>query len=373
MKFRLFAMLALLCGTCATVFGQDLAGTWQGTLKTPARDLRIVFKITQEADKRFTGQLFSIDQGGQAVPISGISLDGRTVRWKIDAISGTYEGTFAADGNAINGTFTQGGQLPMTLNRATPQTAWAIPEPPPPPKPMDRSATPGIEVSTVKPMPTAAPGRLYTMRGAQLMGINVSVINLITFAFDLHERQVSGNPEWTSSNKFEIVIKPDVPGQPNLQQMKQLFRQVLADRFQLKFHTEKRELSVYAITQPANTQHKLTASAPGRNLPSLAYPRPGLLPARNATLQELAESMQSAVLDRPVVNQTSIEGRYDFTLDWMPDEFQFSSFGPLPQLPDTGKPNIFQAFQEQLGLKLESTRAPAEVMVLDKIERPSDN
>ena len=74
-----------------------------------------------------------------------------------------------------------------------------------------------------------------------------------------------------------------------------------------------------------------------------------------------------------MVNQTKIEGRYDFTLDWMPDEFQFASFGTLPQLPDTGKPNIFQAFEQQLGLKLESTRAPADVLVIDKIERPSEN
>lgn len=91
-------------------------------------------------------------------------------------------------------------------------------------------------------------------------------------------------------------------------------QKVLADRFQLKFHSEKREISVYAITQPANTKDKLTEAAPGQNLPTLRYPRPGLLPARNATMTELAQSLQGAVLDRPVINQTKIEGRYDFTL-----------------------------------------------------------
>jgi uncharacterized protein (TIGR03435 family) len=78
-------------------------------------------------------------------------------------------------------------------------------------------------------------------------------------------------------------------------------------------------------------------------------------------------------MDRPVVNLTKIEGRYDFTLDWMADEFQFASFGPQQPMPDNGKPNIFAAFQEQLGLKLESTKAPADVMVIDKLEKPSDN
>jgi uncharacterized protein (TIGR03435 family) len=189
----------------------------------------------------------------------------------------------------------------------------------------------------------------------------------------VHERQVSGGPAWISTDRFEIVIKPDTPGQPNIQQMKQLFQKALAERFQLQFHKEKRELSVYAITLPANTKHKLTESAPGQNLPNLIFPRPGLLPARNATMTDFAQVMQTAVFDRPVVDQTGIEGRYDFTLDWTPDEFQFTSFGPRPQLPDTGKPNIFQAFQEQLGLKLDSTRAPADVLVIDKAEKASDN
>ena len=79
------------------------------------------------------------------------------------------------------------------------------------------------------------------------------------------------------------------------------------------------------------------------------------------------------MLDRPVINQTTIDGRFDFTLDWAPDESQFASFGTLQQLPDTGKPNIYEAFREQLGLKLEATRAPADIIVIDKVEKPSDN
>jgi uncharacterized protein (TIGR03435 family) len=373
MKFRLFAMLTLVCVSAATVFGQDLSGTWQGTLSTPAAQLRVVFKITG-ADGKFSGQAFSIDQGAQPIPMNGITLDGRTAKWKMDALSANYTGSFAADGNSINGTMTQGAQtMPLNLNRATPQTAWAIPEPPPPPKPMDAKADPGIEVATVKPSQPGVQGRLYTMRGAQLMAINVTMMNVITFAYDLHERQVSGGPAWMMSDKFEIVIKPDTPGQPNIQQMKKLLQKALVDRFQLKFHTEKRDLSVYAITVPANAKHKMTESASGQNLPSLLYPRRGLLPARNVTMTDLAQSMQTAVLDRPVINQTNLEGRFDFTLDWMPDEFQFASFGPAPPVPDEGKPNIFQAFEAQLGLKLQSTKAPADVMVIDKAEKPSDN
>ena len=376
MKLRLFAALAFVLCASATLFGQDFAGTWQGTLAPPGAPnaLRIVFKITKGADGKFAGQTFSIDQGGQPIPMNAITVEGRSVKFKIDLISASYEGSFGPDGNAINGTMTQGPMpLPLNLNRATPQTAWAIPEPPPPPKPMDPAAKPDIEVATVKPSPPGGQGRLYTVRGLQVMAINVSVMNVITFAYDLHERQVSGGPAWLSTDKFEIAIKPDTPGQPNVQQMKILFQKALLDRFQLKFHTEKKELSVYAITQPPNTKHKMAEAAPGQNLPSLLFPRPGLLPARNATMKDFAEVLQTAVLDRPVINQTTLQGRFDFTLDWTPDEFQFTSFGPLPKLPDTGKPNIFQAFQDQLGLKLESTKAPTDVIVIDKAEKPSDN
>jgi uncharacterized protein (TIGR03435 family) len=306
--------------------------------------------------------------------MNAITVEGRSVKWKLDALGASYDGSFTTDGNTIEGSLTQGPMpRPLNLSRATPQTAWAIPEPPPPPKPMDPAVAPGIEVATVKLSPPEARGRLYTMRGTQVMAINVTLLNVMTFAYDVHERQVSGGPAWISTDRFEIVIKPDTPGQPNIQQMKQLFQKALAERFQLQFHKEKRELSVYAITLPANTKHKLTESAPGQNLPNLIFPRPGLLPARNATMTDFAQVMQTAVFDRPVVDQTGIEGRYDFTLDWTPDEFQFTSFGPRPQLPDTGKPNIFQAFQEQLGLKLDSTRAPADVLVIDKAEKASDN
>jgi len=239
---------------------------------------------------------------------------------------------------------------------------------------MDPNADPGVEVATVKPSPAEARGRLYTVRGTQVMAINVTLMNVITFAYDLHERQVVGGPAWMSTDRFEIAIKPDVPGQPNNQQFKKIFQKALVDRFQFKFHKEKRELSVYAITLPANTKHKLTTSPSDNNLPNLIFPRPGLLPAQNATMDEFASVLQGAVMDRPVVNQTNIQGRFNFTLDWTPDEFQFASFGPRPgPFPDTGKPNIFQAFQDQLGLKLESTKAAADALVIDKAEKPSEN
>ena len=369
MKLRLFALIAILCWSGATLHGQDLTGTWQATLG----QARIVLKITRTADGKFEGQLIAIDQGALPRTMTLISQDGRVVKWKVDALSASYEGTFTPDGNTLNGAVTlTAAPQPLNFVRATPQTAWTIPEPTPPPKPMDPAADPGIEVATVKLSPPDVRGRGIGWRGATLNVTNYNLLNAITFAYDVHEQQVSGGPAWKSTDRFEIVIKPDTPGQPNPRQVRRLIQRVLTERFQLAFHTEKREVSVYAITQLPNVPLKMTAAAPGSNLPTLRYPQAGLLPARNATLSELAQSLQTAVMDRPVINLTKIEGRYDFTLDWMPDETQFATFGRV-NVPDTGKPNIYEAFREQLGLRLEATRAPAAIIVIDKVEKPSEN
>ena len=96
----------------------------------------------------------------------------------------------------------------------------------------------------------------------------------------------------------------------------------------------------------------------------------------NATMGDLAGVMQTAVLDRPVIDKTGIQGRYDFTLRWTPDDSQFVNMGvrvPPPSNDPDAPPGLFTAFQEQLGLKLESTKGPVEVLVVDRIDKPSEN
>ena len=122
-----------------------------------------------------------------------------------------------------------------------------------------------------------------------------------------------------------------------------------------------------------------TSTAPPGELPYLTNPvypdeKGGvhiLLPARNATIMQFAAMMQRAVVDRAVVDQTGLSGTYDFDLEWTPDENQFS--GNLPRSVEPTKPSLFVAMQEQLGLKLEATRGPVQVLVIDRVERPSEN
>jgi uncharacterized protein (TIGR03435 family) len=121
------------------------------------------------------------------------------------------------------------------------------------------------------------------------------------------------------------------------------------------------------------------STAPPGTLPELInviYPEEKggvhvMLPARNATIAQFAAMMQRAVLDRAVVDQTRLSGTYDFDLEWTPDENQFG--GNLPRSVESTTPSLFVAMQEQLGLRLEATRGPVQALVIDRVERPSEN
>jgi len=357
---------------------QKMAGTWQGTLKAPnGQLLRIVVKVSFEDDK-LKAVLYSIDQRTPPIPASTFTLDGSTAKMTIAAMNATYEGKVSADGNAMAGTWSQGGPgAPLDFVRATPETAWAIPEPPPPPTRMAANADPSFEVATIKPSDPKRPGKLFTVRGAEVVTINTTLSDLITMAYNLHPKQITGGPAWLESDKYDVTGKPDVPGQPNVDQMKVMLQKMLADRFQCKFHRDKKELSVYALTVGKGGPKFSKSERDPNGLPGLFFRGPGTnLNVTNATMAQFAGLLQSVVLDKPVVDQTGLNEKYDFILKWTPDQGQLLGLGGAPPPPpDTvdAPPDLFTAVQQQLGLKLDSTRAPADVVVIDRIERPSEN
>ena len=355
----------------------EIAGTWQGTLHIPQKDLRTVLKITGTAPNNLKATLYSIDQGGQAIPASSVSFEGGVLKYAIEMIDGSYEGKMSADGNSITGTWKQGpGSLPLVLARATPATEWSIPEPPPKLPAMAADANPAFEVATIKPSKPDEPGRSFLVRGARFTTVNTTTADLINFAYDVQAKQVVNAAAWVESDKFDIDAQPDAPGTPNDKQLKTMVQKLLADRFQLKFHEDKKEMSAYVLTVAKNGP-KLTKSQGDPNgLPALFFRQLGYLTVRNATMGNFVHLMQSAVLDRPVVDQTGLEGKWDFNLKWTPDESQFAGMGikvPPPSDAADAPPPLFTAIQEQIGLKLESGKAPVPVLVLDHLEKPSPN
>jgi uncharacterized protein (TIGR03435 family) len=383
MQRPLLPILALLALPGSALLAQNITGTWQGTLKVNGAngsvDLRTVIKISQADNESLKGMFYSIDQDPTPIAMTSITLKGTAVKVSLVLLNATFDGTLSGDGNTISGKWTQGGRaLPLNLVRATDQTAWTIPEPPPAPM-MPTSAKPEFTVATIKPSRPDAPRGGYGFRGQDVTTTNVTVNWMIKLAYNLHARQIVGGPAWLDSAKYDTVGRPDTPGQPSRDQMKLMIQGLLADRFQLKFHIEKRELPVYAMIVP-KTGTKITVSAGDPNaFPGIGFGQgPGVLSlvGRNTTLDGVANALQSNILDKPVVNQTGLTGRYDFLLKFTPDPSQAANFGGLapgnaadPDAP----PDIFSAFQEQLGLKLESTKAFVDVIVIDKIERPSEN
>ena len=381
-------MKKLLLWTCAlaagpiALFAQNITGSWQGTLQGPqGRSLRLIVKVTRADDESLKAVLYSIDQaGGQPINATSATLQGSAFKMTIAGIGGTYEGKMNADGASITGTWSQGGApAPLVLARATPETAWTIPDPPPPPKLMAADANPAFEVATIKPANPDTPGAsmLVGRGGGNLFTTTNSTANdLITFAYGLHARQVTGGPAWLESEKFDISAKPDQAGVPNLTQLRTMVQKMLADRFQLAFHRDKKELSAYVLTVSKTGPKMAKTEGTTGVLPGFGGRGPGNIIVRNATMEEFASFLQSRILERPVVDQTGLTVRYDFTLLWTPDSAQLAALGPnappVATNPDA-PPDLFAAMQQQLGLKIESAKTPVEVLVIDKVEKPSGN
>lgn len=376
MKNLALSMLALAALSGGTLSAQNIVGTWQGTLQGPQGPaLRLVMKITRAADESLKTVSYSIDQGGAPINASKTTLDGGTLKIAFPSIGGNYEGKFAGD--SITGTWTQGpGPAPLNFVRATDATAWTIPPPPPPPKIMAADADPAFEVATIKPSKPGTPGKgLGVGPNGNMTTRNYSLRDLIQFAYRLHPKQIEGGPSWYETDLYDITGKPDHEGIGNDRQIRAMVQKLLKDRFQLVYHTEKKELPVYAITV-LKTGAKLTKSeANPVSLPGLGR-GPNNLNVRNGTIAEFASLLQGGILDKPVIDQTGLTDRYDFQVKYTPDASQAIPGLPAPPPPADpadAPPDLFTAVQQQLGLKIESTKAPVDVIVIDKVSKPSED
>ena len=351
---------------------QDLAGQWQGTLQA-GKELRLVFMITRNAaGGGLSGTLHSIDQGGGGLAAT-VAAQGGTVRIGVAPAGITFEGKLAADGNAIDGTFMQGaGSLPLRLVRATKETAWALPAPP---RAMAADAPTLFDVASIRPSNPATQGFGLTVRGAEVVTIGTTLNDLMSVAYGVHAKQIIGGPDWMSSERFDITGRPQAEGIPSQTQIRALLRSLIETRFGLTTHREKRELPAYALTTSSGGPKMTKNDTNPNGLPGVGFKGLGAMGAVNATPADLATVLQLQVLDRPVIDRTGIQGRYDFTLTWTPDDSQFRSMRvniPPPPTDPNAPPGLFTAIQEQLGLRLESINAPVEVIVVDKVQRPEN-
>jgi uncharacterized protein (TIGR03435 family) len=360
------------------ILAQSLEGTWQGTLVLPNKqELRTVIQVTRDGNA-MKGTLISLDQNGARVPISAVTLQGSAVKMTIPGMGGSYDGKLETDGNSITGAVTQGpNTMQLPLKRATKETAWELPPPPAPPKALPADARLEFEVATIKPSQEGQQGVGINVQGREFRTRNTKLTDLLTFAYGLHAKQLIGLPSWADNDRYDILAPLPPEGMPSDVQLRTMMQNLIIERFGMQFHKEKRELSVYTINvgKGGAAGVKMTKNDSKQPLPGLGFQGLGRMRATNATMADLAGLLQFMVLDRPVLDQSGITDRFDFMLNWTPDEFQFPTVGqrpPAPTAPDA-PPDLLTAFQEQLGMKLEATKAPADVYVVDKVSRPSEN
>jgi uncharacterized protein (TIGR03435 family) len=284
----------------------------------------------------------------------------------------------------------------LTFVRATKETAWEIPAPPPPLKLMPADADPSFDVATIKPNNSGATSmQQLTVNGRNFQTRASSLLDLISFSYQVQGKQIVGGPDWLDKERYDIAAVPDVDGAPNPEQVRSMIRKLLKDRFQLTFHKEKRDLSAYVLTVGKSGQ-KLTPTEMKGPLPGIGFrPIAGglMLGMRNGTMSDFTGFLQTIVLDRPVVDRTELTDKFDMVVKFTPDETQFHGHPPKPPAaassgstttttatssttaPDTTEtfPDLFQALQQQLGLKLEAQKTAVDVIAIDHVEKPSAN
>ena len=237
-----------------------------------------------------------------------------------------------------------------------------------------------FEVASIKPADPAAAGRFIRMQSANRFAAkNHTLKTLIAAAYNLNPRAISGAPALIDSDHYDILAKTPGEVRPNLDEQMAMLRRLLADRFKLTFHREPKELSIYALTIAKNgprlKESTVSPEASPEGPPPLIFvvsPQLIRLPGRSATMAELASVMQRAALDHPVVDKTGLSKRYDFDLEFAPDETQFGGAFSRPT-DDPTRLDLSAAMQQQLGLRLEATKGLVDVLVVDHAERPSEN
>lgn len=211
--------------------------------------------------------------------------------------------------------------------------------------------------------------------------VGATLTMLMMTAYDVKAFQILNAPGWTGTELWEIQAKGDASGgRPSRADVQARVRALLEDRYQLKVHRERRTMPVYALVVAKVSGIKMTAATTNEQ-PGICPCGPGLLTPKRASMAMLADLLSTRVW-RVVIDKTGIKGEYAFKLAWtpMPNEYGPEALGlpprtgdsPRPESADVG-PSIFTALKEQLGLRLDSQKGPVEVIVIDRVERPSEN
>jgi uncharacterized protein (TIGR03435 family) len=255
------------------------------------------------------------------------------------------------------------------------------------------AARPEFEVASIRLHANAGDKAYVQAFQGRLVMTNFSLKQLIVFAYDVPNNQVSGGQAWMDSNRYDIQAKAE--GNSSVKQVEgPMLQALLEERFNLKAHRETAERPVYELTaEKGGVKMQLSKegsctpysvdSPPPLPLPGAPHPvfcdfprfgADGLnrtLDGAGVSMAKLAGSLSRFGLDRPVIDRTGLAGGFDLHLKWSL-EAPANATGP-GTTDDSAGLSIFTALKEQLGLKLESAKGPVEILVIDHVEKPSEN
>jgi len=258
-----------------------------------------------------------------------------------------------------------------------------------------------LEVTSIKPNKDGnSPFRLG-LWGQRFMATGMTLRGLVREGFGVEDDQVFGEPHWLNSERYNIEAKVDESVADRLHELsfdqrlieyRHMLQTLLKERFGLVFHWETKELPVYALVvtksgpkieeaKPGDTYPNGMKDLYGRGHGDIMLSWRGKLIGQGVSIAFLVHELSQQQLGRPVLDRTGLTGKYDFNLHWAPVENQgtllkgFEVEQPTGSAlsPESSGPSIFTAIQEQLGLKLEPQRGPVEILVIDHVERPSEN
>jgi uncharacterized protein (TIGR03435 family) len=223
-----------------------------------------------------------------------------------------------------------------------------------------------IEVAVVRPHPSAVMHNNFSFAKNRFELEDQPLLKLIAFAYSLNPRQIVGTDGWVSGDHWDMSGTTNLTEDATLPQEQQLIRQLLVERFGLQFHQEKREMPAYAL-QVVNDQPKLADAANPAAQPLEWTQGHDGVRTENYRSNSMADFLvvKRLFMDRPLVDQTGLLGRYDFKLTY--------SYGDAPSADPDAPPTMFTAVKEQLGLKFEPVKTSVNVMVIDHVGQPTAN
>jgi uncharacterized protein (TIGR03435 family) len=342
MKQFALAILVCLLGSLALPAATDVSGKWSG--------FPIYLTLKQDGNT-VTGSAGETEDDQMPFDTGSIEDDRLTLKL------GPVELVLVVRGDQMSGEVHEGGgrTMKMVFRRLKPRDPSAPP--------------PAFDAASVKPTAPQPPGKGggSNMRAdpGRLTCTNVAMKQYLTTAWGLKDYQVS-TPDWMNDQRYDLTATMPAGTPPH--EVLLMLQTLLVDRFKLVTHRETRELSVYALVVDKNGLKLKPAEGIGTNVSS--SPRGRSMHA-NATMKSFAGTL-SSLMDRPVVDMTGLSGGFNINLEWAPDEMRPNPGGNEGKAGDPG-PTIYTALHE-VGLKLESRKAPVEILVVDRAEKvPVEN